>query len=213
MRRRVLYGGTFDPIHTAHVEIARAAGVQLGANLVSLIPAADPPHKPAGAHASAEHRLAMARIAVAEEPRIDVLDVEIRRGGTSYTIDTVLALRDGECRGEQLMLLLGQDSLPLLPTWHRVRELAALIPFAVAPRPGADEPPWAVLAEALGEEPVAGLRARWLRTPSFEISSTDLRLRRTEGRSIHCRAPDPVVDYIEEHGLYRPAPQADSEVC
>ena len=202
--RRLLYGGTFDPVHSAHVSIAESAGRLVGADVVSLVPAGDPPHKPEGPHASAADRLEMVRRAVAGHPLLDVLDVEVRRGGTSYTIDTVEHLLAGPCEGESLMLLLGQDALDLLPQWHRAGELVRRVPIAVAPRAGAGEPPWEPLEEAFGRDVVAALRSRVLATPREPVSSTQVRKRIAEGRSVRCWVPDAVADYIEEHGLYAP---------
>jgi nicotinate-nucleotide adenylyltransferase len=201
-RRRVLFGGTFDPIHSAHVAIALAAGRELAADAVSLIPTGTPPHKEHGPHASATHRLAMARAATTEHPLLDVLDVEARRGGVSYTIDTLEELMAGPCRGEGLVLLVGQDALQLLPTWRRVREVVARVPIAVALRPGAPEPPWDRLRVSIGDEATEALRGRVLHTPMEDVSSTVIRERAAAGRSIRCWVPDPVADYIEAHGLY-----------
>lgn len=200
--RRVLYGGTFDPVHSAHVTVAEAAGKLLAADVVSLVPSADPPHKSAGPYASAQHRLEMVRRAVAGHPLLDVLDVEVRRGGTSYTIDTVEHLLAGPCAGESLMLLLGQDALELLPSWHRAQDLVGLVPIAIAPRAGSPEPDWATLTEHFGETFVTSLRKRVLATPREDISSTGIRDRMAAGKTIRCWVPDPVADYIEEHGLY-----------
>jgi len=202
-RRRVLYGGTFDPIHAAHVAIALAAGSELGADVVSLVPTGDPPHKVDGPYASAEHRLAMARAAATEHGLLDVLDVEVRRAGTSYTIDTLEELLAGPCRGESLVLLIGQDALQLLPSWHRVRDVLELAPIAVAPRPGAQEPPWDALRASIGDAETRRLRGRVLRTaPMEDISSTVVRARAAAGKTIRCWVPDPVADHIEAHGLY-----------
>lgn len=201
--RRILYGGSFDPVHSAHVAIAEAAAKLLGADRVSFVPAASPPHKPGGTVASAEDRLEMLRRAVAGNPRLDVLDVEIRRGGRSYTIDTVRELLDGPCRGDSLVLLVGQDQLADLATWHRARELAALVPIAVAPRPGAPEPPWEELSRALGEDAARAIRGRVLPLPASPVSSTEVRRRAAEGKSVRCWVPDAVADWIEERGLYR----------
>ena len=200
--RRVLYGGTFDPVHSAHVTVAEAAGNLLAADVVSFVPSADPPHKSAGPHASARHRLEMVRRAVAGHPLLDVLDVEVRRGGTSYTIDTVENLLAGPCAGESLMLLLGQDALELLPAWHRAADLVRLVPIAVAPRIGSSVPDWVTLTEHFGEAFVASLRGRILATPREAISSTGIRDRLAAGKTVRCWVPDPVADYIAEHGLY-----------
>jgi nicotinate-nucleotide adenylyltransferase len=203
--RRLLYGGTYDPVHAAHVAVAEAAGRLLGADVVSLVPAGDPPHKSDGPYASARHRLEMVRRAVAGRPLLDVLDVEVRRGGTSYTIDTIESLLAGPCEGESLLLLLGQDALDLLPQWHRAQDLVRLVPIVVAPRSDTPEPPWERLGEAFGTEVVESLRSRVLATPREPISSTQVRERIAAGKSIRCWVPDPVADYIEEHRLYVPA--------
>lgn len=201
--RRILFGGTFDPIHEGHLSMAEHARRLLGAERVVLIPNARSPHKPDGAHAAAAHRLAMVRLAAAEREGLEVVDDEIVRGGASYTIDTVERLQAGRFAGDALVLLLGQDSLPELPRWHRAAELVRLLPIAVVPRPGAAEPPWDELTEAFGASFVEGLRRRRLPVPTLDVSSTDIRRRVREGASIRCRCPDPVVDYIEAHGLYR----------
>lgn len=202
--RRLVYGGSFDPIHAGHLQIAGDAGRLIGAERVSLIPAAQSPHKPDGTRASAEDRLEMARRAVAGDPFFEVLDTEIRRGGRSYTYDTMRELLDGPFRGDQVMLLIGQDALADLHRWHRARELAALVPIAVVPRDGAATPPWDLLAASIGAEAADGIRRRFIPVRKSALSSTEIRRRRAEGRSIRCWVPDPVADYIEAKGLYAP---------
>ena len=201
--RRLLFGGSFDPVHAGHVSIAQAAARALGAERVSLVPAAGAPHKRAGASASAADRLEMCRRAVAGDALFDVLDVEVRRGGVSYTVDTLRELVAGPCAKDSLMLLVGQDQLAGLPQWKDAREIASLAPIAVVPRTGAAEPPWAELETALGREAAGGIRARVLKVAPVAISSTDVRRRVAEGRSVRCWVPDAVADYIEEKGLYR----------
>ena len=208
---RLLFGGTFDPIHEGHLHVARKAGRLLGAECVVLVPTGAPPHKGNRTHATAAQRLEMVRLAVANDPFLDVSDVEILRAGTSYTFDTVDALLGGPYRGDQLILLLGQDALEILPSWHRITELAARVAFAHVPRPDAPEPDWEGLRAALGEPAADALRALRLPVEMRDISSSDLRLRRREGRSVRCRVPDPVVDFIEEHGLYLASKNGESE--
>jgi nicotinate-nucleotide adenylyltransferase len=145
----------------------------------------------------------MCRLAVAGDPLFDVLDVEVRRGGVSYTVDTLRELLAGPCRGDQLMLLLGQDSLADLAGWREPREISALAPVVVVPRRGAPPPPWEALEQAIGKQATDGIRARFLRVPPVEISSTQVRGRAGEGKSIRCWVPDPVADYVERRGLYR----------
>jgi nicotinate-nucleotide adenylyltransferase len=206
--RRLLFGGTFDPVHTGHLEVARAAARLLGADRVSLVPAADPPHKQGREVAPAADRLEMCRRAVASDPLFDVLDVEVRRGGASYTIDTIRELKAGPCRGDSLVLLVGQDALADLPAWRSARELAAEVPIAVVPRPGAPTPPWDDLARALGADAVAGIRARSLPVRPVDLSSSTVRARARAGKSVRCWVPDPVADYIESRGLYGATPRS-----
>jgi len=201
--KRLLFGGSFDPIHAGHLAIAHAASKALGAERVSLVPAADAPHKRGAARAPAADRLEMCRLAAGGDPLFDVLDVEVRRGGVSYTIDTVRELLAGPCRGEQVLLLLGQDSLADLPTWRDAAALAALVPIAIVPRRGAKDPPWAELEAALGRAATDGMRARLLRVAPVDMSSTAVRQRVADGKSIRCWVPDAVADYIERRGLYR----------
>ena len=200
--RRLVFGGSFDPIHTAHLELARAAARALGAERVSLVPTAEAPHKRGAATAAPADRLEMCRRATQADPLIDVLDVEVRRGGVSYTIDTLRELRRGSCRGDQMMLLIGQDSLADLASWRDAAAIATLAPIAVIPRPGAKDPPWDALRLALGDAAVAGIRARMLRVPPMDMSSTEIRKRIADGKSVRCWVPDAVADYIEERGLY-----------
>jgi nicotinate-nucleotide adenylyltransferase len=206
--KRLLYGGSFDPIHAGHLALARAAARALGADRVSLVPAADAPHKRGAAAAPAADRLEMCRRAVAGDPLIDVLDIEVARGGVSYTIDTVRELKAGACRGDQLMLLIGQDQLADLTNWRNAAELAALATIAVLPRSGTPEPPWTDLYAKLGRDATDAIRARFLHVPAVDISSTAVRRRVADGKSIRCWVPDAVADYVEARGLYRPAPAA-----
>jgi nicotinate-nucleotide adenylyltransferase len=150
----------------------------------------------------------MCRLAAAGDPRLEVLDLEVRRGGRSFTYDTVRELLGGPFRGDEVMLLLGQDALAELPRWHRARELVALVPVAVAPRDDAPPPDWDALAAGLGRAAADAIRARVLPLPRTRVSSTEVRRRVAEGRSIRCWVPDAVADYVEARGLYRPAPAA-----
>ena len=203
--KRLLFGGSFDPIHAGHVAIAQAAARALGADRVSFVPAADAPHKRGAARAPAEDRLEMCRLAAAADPLFDVLDAEVRRGGVSYTVDTVRDLLAGPCRGDQVVLLLGQDSLADLPGWRDAAALAALAPIAVVPRAGAKDPPWEALETSLGRAATDGIRARMLRISPVDMSSTVVRQRVADGKSIRCWVPDAVADYVERRGLYRAA--------
>lgn len=206
--RRVLYGGSFDPVHRGHLEIAVAAGRILGADRVHLVPAAAAPHKPGGTAAGADHRLAMVRLAAQEVPGLEVVDDEIRRGGVSYTVDTVERLLAGPFAGDELVLLLGQDALADLPNWRRVRDLAGLVDLAYAPRPGGPEPDWEILARTLGREAANRLASQRLATPLIDVSSTLVRHRLARGEPVADLLPPAVEAYIRANGLYGAAPHS-----
>lgn len=191
-----LLGGTFDPIHRGHLAAAAVARTCAGLEEVLLVPAGVPPHKDAP-HASAADRLEMCRLAAAGEPGLGVWDVEVRRPGRSFTIDTVRAFRE-ERPGDTPWLLLGWDAALQLRTWHRWRELVELIAILVFPRPGLPEPGTRDLTLAgLGRATVVLCEEE---TP--EVSATELRGRLTEGGDLAGLVPPAVEAYIRAHRLY-----------
>src|ERR1041385_5693690 len=127
-------GGTFDPIHRGHLAMARAARAAHGLPLVLLVPAATPPHK-RGDLTAVEHRLAMARIAATGEKGIEVSDIEVRRGGISYTVDTLAELAGDRPRVE-LFFVIGEDTIPELPYWKDAARILALARVVAVNRPG-----------------------------------------------------------------------------
>jgi nicotinate-nucleotide adenylyltransferase len=192
-----ILGGTFDPIHHGHLAIAEEAREALGLERVLFVPAASPPHKPGRPVSAPGDRLAMVRLAVAGNAAFEASDIEVRRGGTSYTVDTLEALRAHGL--VQPWLILSSEALALLPTWrepHRVLELARL---AVVPRGGSDPlgPDW---VEA--EFPGAAHRVRFLSGPLLPISGSVVRRRARAGRSIRYLVPDAVAAHIAAHRLY-----------
>ncbi len=185
-----LFGGTFDPPHTGHLLLALDALDHLALDALVLVPAARQPLKQGVAMTAPEHRLAMTRALAAAEPRLRVDGSEVARGGLSYTIDTVRALKAAQPDAE-LVLLLGADAAALLPQWREPQALAALVQVAVAGR---------------GSESVqlpAGFNARSFPMRRVDISATEIRARVAAGRSIRGFVPDAVADYIVAHGLYR----------
>jgi nicotinate-nucleotide adenylyltransferase len=194
-----VYGGTFDPIHLGHLILAEACREACGLDRVWFVVAGAPPHKP-GDRTSVADRLEMARIAVAGNQAFEVSEIEAKRPGPHYSVETLESIaRDRP--GDDLFFLIGADSLVDLPTWRqpgRIGELATLI---VANRPGVPAPDRAALEHALGPDarPILDVTI-----PPIGIASNDLRRRVSTGRSIRYQVPRGVEAYIAEHGLYRP---------
>jgi len=198
-----LYGGTFDPIHIGHLIVARAVREQLALDRMVLIPSARPPHKPHPDLTDAVHRLAMARLAVDGEPELEISDCEARRTGPSYTIDTVQAFRKASGPQAEIIWVIGADTLAELASWHRIDELVDACQIVIAARPGWESPDPAPLCGRLGDEQIDRLRGGMIETPRIDVSATEIRRRVAEGRSIRWLVPEPVHQYIAQHGLYR----------
>ncbi len=196
-RRIGLFGGSFDPVHVAHVALARCALEQLALDAVWWIPAGRNWQK-GGTAAGAEQRAAMIALAIDGEPRFRLERCELDRAGPSYTIDTVRALRQRE-PGKDWTLILGQDQYAGLPSWHEWRELVSLVTLAVAGR--ADAAPRAPV-------PLAAVphRAVALAMPAMAVSATEIRARIARGDDITALVPPGVARYIDQHHLYRGTP-------
>lgn len=190
-RRRIgLFGGTFDPPHVGHLVAAGDARHALGLDVVRLVVANAPWQKVAERRISAaDDRLAMVRAAVADVEGLEASDVEIRRGGLSYTADTLATMRT-EDPDSELFLILGNDAAAGFATWDRHDEVAALAHLVVVDRPGTPTP----IDDGFS----------WTRIdiPELEISSTELRQRVADGRSVRYLTPDAVVTCMFERGLY-----------
>jgi nicotinate-nucleotide adenylyltransferase len=165
---------------------------------VLLIPAAIPPHKPVEQEPGAEHRLQMCRLAVGDDDRFAVSDVELRRDGPSYSADTLDGLHS-QAPNDELVLILGGDIAAGLPDWHRPEQVLELAAVAIAQRRGT---PRGKIVRAL-ETLQGSERAQFFEMPRIEISSTMVRRRVGTGLPIRYFVPDPVLDYIEREGLYR----------
>ncbi len=203
-----LYGGSFDPIHCGHLIVAREIGECLNLARVIFLPSARPPHKGEGDLAAPEHRSAMVELAIKEEPLFEFSDFDLDREGPSYTVETIAAFRRKFGPSSVLHWIIGADSLDDLTTWHQASDLVDACTIVTAARPGWETVDWEKLQAALGEARVTKLRAGAVATPAIEISSTDIRCRVHEGKSIRFMVPDCVRAYIEEHGLYGPHPVA-----
>ncbi|HWQ15851.1 MAG TPA: nicotinate-nucleotide adenylyltransferase [Roseiflexaceae bacterium] len=198
-------GGTFDPIHYGHLAIAEEARVALRLDRVLLVPAGRQPLKHGSHVATPQQRLEMARLACAGNDALEVSPIEVERPGPSYTVSTLEQLRDAGLG--TLYFILGADALADLHRWHQAQRIPELAHLVAVARPG--HPPD---LEAL-EARLPGVRERLtvLEGPRLEISSTDLRRRVAAGRPIRYLTPDPVVEYIARHRLYRSGSPTDDE--
>ena len=188
-----LMGGTFDPIHMAHLIIAEVALEQCGLDRVLFVPSAQPPHKCEGGVSSIEDRIAMVQLAIEGNDRLELSDIEARREGKSYTIETIRELRATLGPNESIYFIMGADSLTQLSSWKAPKHLLDEVQIVVARRPGVNE------HEA---DPEALDRVLILDGPLMEISSSDIRRRSGEGRSIRYLVPPAVESYIREKNLY-----------
>ena len=186
-------GGTFDPPHIGHLAVAVNVRDALGLDLVLLVVANDPWQK-RGRHpiSPAADRLAMTRAAVEGHVGLEADDREIRRGGPSYSVDTVQELV-AERPGAVVFVIVGQDAAAGLPTWDRPEILARLASVAVVARPGSPFGP--------GDRP-CGFRWVAVEAPELAVSSTDLRARVARGRTIEVLTPPGVASYVRDRGLY-----------
>ena len=192
-----ILGGTFNPPHLGHLICAQEAYLQLELDRVTLIPARIPPHKPVDDEPGAEHRLELCRVAVRDDDRFDVSDVEVAREGPSYTVDTLELLHSREPESE-LFLIVGGDIAAGLPKWREPERVLSLATLAVAGRRGTSR---ADVDEAL-RGLRGGERAQFFQMPTIGVSSTVLRRRVRARQSIRYYVPDPVVSYIDHHRLY-----------
>lgn len=187
-----LYGGSFDPVHLGHLLVAHAALEELALDRLVFIPAAQSPFKPGSQPASATLRVRMLRLALAGESRFEVDESELRRGGVSYSVDTVREFAARHHRAE-LCWLIGADHVPTLPKWREAETLAQLVEFVVIPRPGA---PAVTLPPAY--------RLRQLGGWPLAVSSSEIRRRVAAGRPVRHVLPRDVPEVIVTEGLYLP---------
>jgi nicotinate-nucleotide adenylyltransferase len=194
-----LLGGTFDPIHMAHLLIAEDAREMLGLDTILFIPAGKPWLKADQKVSESEHRLAMVELAISSNPHFGVSDIEVKRPGPTYTVDTLEQLRVEYDPNTEIHLILGMDSLKELARWRSPEQLFDLSTIVGISRPGqVDIKPH--ILESIAEG-VSG-KVILIPGPSVGISGTDIRDRVANGRSIRYRVPEAVESYILEHGLY-----------
>jgi len=202
----LVFGGTFDPPHIAHLVLPLRAAEVLGLEAVAYVPAANPPHKHGQPRSSAAHRLAMLRLALAEAPNAVILTDELDRAAKrpaqpSYTVDTLTVLRERLGPGVRMRLLIGADQLRIFPTWRQWRRVVELAEPVVMLRPPQTR------AGLWGSLPGELRRAEWesrlVDLPQMEISATEIRRRVARGLGIGGLVHPQVADYVRRWGLYR----------
>lgn len=198
-----VFGGTFDPIHVAHLAVAETARDALGLTRVLFIPNRQPPHKPDHVVTPAADRLAMVRAAIEGNPAFEASTIEMDRDGPSYTADTLEALRaERLASGESpdIALILSAEAVAGLATWHEPARVLGLSLLVIAPRDGYPD----VSAEAIARlVPDSTVRVAVLDGPRMRLSASEIRSRVATGRSVRYLVPDAVAAYIGDHGLYQ----------
>lgn len=214
-----LLGGTFNPVHNGHLAIARQAREALALDRVIFIPTGDPPHKSEKQLAPASDRYEMVRLAIGSDSQLGLSDIEVRRHGKSYSIDTVRQILKEQGPGSELWFLIGLDAFLDFPTWREPKALLALCSFGVISRPGASFRALQNLpllpslpTEALDnldsattsrlEIPLGRRRIVCLNLPPCDISASDIRAKLKKGLSVANLLPPPVESYIIRHHLY-----------
>jgi nicotinate-nucleotide adenylyltransferase len=183
-----IFGGTFDPIHCAHLTVAREAAEQFGLDRVLFIPASNPPHK-CGASADYEHRYRMVEVACHDQPAFEASRLEAGEG-KSYSIQTIETLKSGLSPADRLFFLIGADAFAEIESWHRAPDVIRAVNFIVVTRPGHDY-----------DVPLGATVYR-LDTVALPVSSSEIRKRLGAGEEPD-EIPPPVLSYIREHDLYR----------
>jgi nicotinate-nucleotide adenylyltransferase len=191
-----ILGGTFNPPHRGHLALARHARAELGLDRVLLMPAYSAPHKGDEEDPGPQRRLEMCRLAVGEEPGVEACGLEIERGGPSYTVDTLRAIKQSKPEAE-LTFIVGADMARTLPAWREPRALVELAGLAVAEREDAGR------EDVLRALAPLSAEVAFLKMPLVEISSSIVRERVHKGESIDELVEPAVAEYIAEHGLYR----------
>lgn len=201
-----LLGGTFDPPHNGHLQIAAYAQVALGLAEIVFMPAPQPPHKLDDPVSPLDLRVAMLELALEPCPDFVISLLEAERTGPSYSVDTLRELRATMGDDDEIFFIMGMDSLQNLPTWYRPEEIVKLCKLAVLKRQG-----YGVDLDAL-EARVPGVTASvvMIDAPEIDVSASEIRDRVRRGKSIQDLVPPTVAAYIHAHHLYQ-EPVADSE--
>lgn len=199
MEKYGIFGGTFNPIHFGHLMICEYLKEELGLDKVIFIPTGNPPHK--SLDVSAIDRYNMVKLAISSNPDFEISDIETNRVNLSYTVDTIIELKK-IYENQKLFFLIGLDTLFQLKTWRKIEELSREIEFVVALRPkyiDIDE----INRELKFLRENYGTIVEIIHTPLYEISSTELRTRIRDKKTVRYLIPNNVVNYIKESGFYK----------
>lgn len=203
MARIGIFGGSFNPIHVAHLIVAERVREECGLERVLFIPSAQPPHKPERRMAPADDRLHMVRLAIAENSAFEADPLELRRSGPSYTLTTVRELSERADENDIFHLLLGADSVLDLKNWWHADELAHAVDIIAFNRPGHPlESRWEELVDEFGREWARRVRESRVTVPQLDISATAIRERLRKGLSVRYLVPEAVRRHINQRGLY-----------
>ena len=189
MKRIGFLGGTFNPVHIGHLAAAQAAKEALRLERVIFVPSHLPPHKTSRGVVAARHRFQMVRLATRGNPDLKVSDYEVRKRGKTYTIDTLEHFQKQFPSSTAFFFIIGEDMLDGLQKWRQIGDILKLVRFAVVGRPGYQK-----------RKPK--IPCRPVSMPGIDISSTDLRRRMRQGKTVKYLIPGSVEDYIRRHGLY-----------
>jgi nicotinate-nucleotide adenylyltransferase len=195
-----ILGGTFDPVHNGHLAIAGCAREKLGLDRVIFIPSNRTPLKERDDISSEKHRREMLRLATNHDAAYEISDIELRRPGISYTVDTVLQLRKDLNQDDELYFIVGWDSFNDLPKWKEAGKLIKLCKLVSLTRPGTEKPD---LAELDKEIPGLSRNVIIIDMQPVDLSSTEIRKRIMQDLPVHGMVPETVEKYINENGLYR----------
>ncbi len=193
-------GGTFDPVHRAHIAVAEAARDALTLDRVLLVPAGRPMSRPDHPVAPDKDRVAMLRLAVKGKPGLEVSTIEMERPGPTYTVDSIAQLRKYYGPETGIYFILGCDSLVQLPEWKDPARLVAACRLVAVPRPGCQRPDLKKLERKI---PGISKSVIFLKEPNMDVSATEIREKAERGEPIADLVPVPVADYIIKHRLYQ----------
>jgi nicotinate-nucleotide adenylyltransferase len=199
----ILYGGTFDPVHNGHIDVASYAQKKLAVDEVVFIPAKRSPHRSTYPLAGEGHRRVMLELAFADRPRWRCCCCELDRPDPSYTIETINYFREKFGVSTDIYFLAGADVLDDLLKWHRIEELIDMCKLSIMYRAGYPEPDFERFEPVLGKHRSEKLRSNVLQTPLIKVSSSEIRSRLARGQSIEGLVPPAVITYINKHKLYR----------